>query len=146
MRTPLRCTPHRYAGQGNSSNAFPWGPNPSEGRLYPQKKSGYAIPGPEPVGKYSPKDLSPFGVADMLGNVWQYTDEFQARLPMRTHRPCARTHAIQPCARTAGQPHALGLRARRLQLPPEWIGLVLPEQSGPRHGPSCPKPSSRCTL
>ena len=66
MRTPLRCTPHRYAGQGNSSNAFPWGPNADakdKASHMPSQKSGYAIPGPEPVGKYSPKDLSPFGVA-----------------------------------------------------------------------------------
>jgi len=47
------------------------------GAHFPQLQSDQRIPGPEPVGKYSPGDLSPFGVADMLGNVWQYTDEFQ---------------------------------------------------------------------
>ena len=49
----------------------------ASGTQFPQLQSGHGIPGPEPVGKYSPGDLSPFGVADMLGNVWQYTDEFQ---------------------------------------------------------------------
>ena len=71
----------QYAGQGNGTSSFtrptPWGATEGMGVHFPQQQSGQSIPGPEPVGKYSPGDLSPFGVADMLGNVWQYTDEFQ---------------------------------------------------------------------
>lgn len=71
----------QYAGQGTGTTSYtrptPWGDAGGMGVHFPQQQSGQVIPGPEPVGKYSPGDLSPFGVADMLGNVWQYTDEFQ---------------------------------------------------------------------
>lgn len=33
--------------------------------------------GSEPVTAHAPQGDSPFGVSDLVGNVWQYTDEFQ---------------------------------------------------------------------
>jgi formylglycine-generating enzyme required for sulfatase activity len=38
---------------------------------------GNDFAGPAPVGSHSPEGDSPFGVADLVGNIWQYTDEFQ---------------------------------------------------------------------
>merc|ERR1711964_309579 len=41
------------------------------------QRSGNTNPGPEPVTAHVPLGDSPFGVSDLVGNVWQYTDEFQ---------------------------------------------------------------------
>ena len=38
--------------------------------------SGRVIPGPEPTGRYDGCGKSAFGVADLVGNVWQYTSWF----------------------------------------------------------------------
>ena len=89
----------QYAGQGGDyTRVTPWGGRAAEvagggeGKPpkfacddvhCPKQQSGAAIPGPQPVGKYSPGDLSPFGVADMLGNVWQMTDGERAHTSAR---------------------------------------------------------------
>lgn len=66
----------QYAGQGGESDrAYPWGRQANQS-LYPMQVTGTVFPGPEPVGKYGNDALSPFGVGDMVGGVWQYTDEF----------------------------------------------------------------------
>ena len=65
----------QYAAQGGDQNRiYPWGntwdpanvPTPDEGRELTQ---------PNDVDAH-PAGASPFGVADMVGNVWQWTDEF----------------------------------------------------------------------
>ena len=68
----------QFAGQGGNLSApkFPWG-SIANASLMPKQVMGTVVPGPEPVGKYSPAGDSMFGVADMLGNVWQYTDEHE---------------------------------------------------------------------
>ena len=44
---------------------------------FPRCHGGNATPRAERVGAHSPAgDYSPFGVADLVGSVWQYTDEF----------------------------------------------------------------------
>eukprot|EP01084_Bolivina_argentea_P032055 59303_1 len=43
---------------------------------FPQTHYGRTIPGPEDVNKYSSISESIFHVSDMIGNIWQYTDEF----------------------------------------------------------------------
>jgi formylglycine-generating enzyme required for sulfatase activity len=56
----------QYAAQGTDGRSWPWGRNPAKG--FCNESSGR----PTPVGAF-PKGKSPFGVADLVGNVWQLT-------------------------------------------------------------------------
>ena len=64
----------QFAAQGNDGRAYPWGnawrddavPTPSRGRRHGV---------PADVDAH-PLGASPFGVLDMVGNVWQWTDEY----------------------------------------------------------------------
>jgi formylglycine-generating enzyme required for sulfatase activity len=64
----------QYAAQGTDGRRYPWGddwrsaavPEPSLDRL---------MPAPSDVGAHA-AGASPFGVMDMVGNVWQWTDEY----------------------------------------------------------------------
>ena len=42
----------------------------------PKQQHGRDLRGPAPVDAF-PKGASPFGVMDLTGNIWQWTDEFQ---------------------------------------------------------------------
>jgi len=66
----------QYAAQGTDGRAYPWGPNDDPNR-YPKQQSGNDFTGSEAVTAHAPAGDSPFGVSDLVGNVWQYTDEFQ---------------------------------------------------------------------
>jgi len=66
----------QYAAQGTDGRRFPWGNDEDQSR-FPVLNRGRKNPGPEPVTKYAGVGDSPFGVSDLVGNVWQYTDEFQ---------------------------------------------------------------------
>lgn len=66
----------QYAAQGADGRLYPWGNNKSATGALPVLHSGRANPGPPLVGAHSPAGDSPFGVADLVGTVWQYTDEF----------------------------------------------------------------------
>lgn len=63
----------QYAGQGTDGRAYPWGSDNNQSN-YPVQHSGNSIPGPEDVFAH-PGGASPYGVLDMVGNVWHYTDE-----------------------------------------------------------------------
>ena len=64
----------QFAAQGTDHRLYPWGsrwdplnaPLPNQGRT---------MRGPDDVGAHPAGD-SPQGVADLVGNVWQWTDEF----------------------------------------------------------------------
>ena len=64
----------QYAAQGGDGRAYPWGdawnpaavPGPNRGRR--------GLP-PSDVHAH-PAGASPFGVMDLVGNVWQWTDEY----------------------------------------------------------------------
>eukprot|EP01084_Bolivina_argentea_P186942 322127_1 len=66
----------QYSAQGNTSYIYPWGNQQKMGINFPQSQSGRILPGPEDVNKYTPQGNSIFGVGDLIGNIWQYTDEF----------------------------------------------------------------------
>jgi formylglycine-generating enzyme required for sulfatase activity len=66
----------QYAAQGTDGRPYPWGAT-KDAAHFPHGTTGNTYGGPEPVDTYSPAGDSPFGVSDLVGNVWQYTDEFQ---------------------------------------------------------------------
>jgi gamma-glutamyl hercynylcysteine S-oxide synthase len=63
-----------YAAQGSDYRTYPWGNtwNPS---AVPVPDQGRTMRGPDDVGTH-PSGASPFGVMDMVGNIWQWTDEY----------------------------------------------------------------------
>ena len=64
----------QYAAQGDDARRYPWG-NEWDARAVPTPDQRREMREPTDVGAY-PKGASPFGVMDMVGNVWQWTDEF----------------------------------------------------------------------
>ena len=70
----------QYAAQGRDGRPFPWGPMMGPGRCNDKLNRT------TPVTAF-PKGASPFGVLDMVGNVWQMTGRRlrQRRLPLRDH-------------------------------------------------------------
>ena len=83
----------QYAAQGNDGRRYPWGecnwlaPPLSGGPFAcPWEKDPQDAPAPIPDKERvlappndvdaHPKGASPFGVMDMVGNVWQWTDEY----------------------------------------------------------------------
>ena len=65
----------QYFAQGNDGRTYPWG-NSDNASLTPPVNNDYDDLGPAPVGQY-PAGASPFGVEDLVRNVWQMTTEFQ---------------------------------------------------------------------
>ena len=65
----------QYAAQGLDGRAYPWGDADDASRRPPLVDDAAACPPRSDVDAY-PSGASPFGVLDMAGNVWQYTDEF----------------------------------------------------------------------
>jgi len=58
----------QYAAQGRDGRAFPWGAKMEPGRCNDKLNRT------TPVGAF-PRGASPFGVLDMVGNVWQVMDD-----------------------------------------------------------------------
>ena len=66
----------QYAAQGGDQNRiYPWG-NTWVSSNVPTPVKGRSLTEPDPVDAH-PAGASPFGVMDMVGNVWQWTDEYQ---------------------------------------------------------------------
>ena len=71
----------QYAAQGTDGRLYPWGNNWPWGNdgssaAVPMPEKGRTPPGPSEVIAH-PAGASPFGVMDLTGNVWQWTDEFE---------------------------------------------------------------------
>jgi formylglycine-generating enzyme required for sulfatase activity len=64
----------QYAAQGTDGRTYPWG-NEWDASAAPAPDKGRNMRAPTNVDAF-PKGASPFGVMDMVGNVWQWTDEF----------------------------------------------------------------------
>jgi formylglycine-generating enzyme required for sulfatase activity len=65
----------QYAAQGADRRTYPWG-NVWNADAIPVPDKGRTMRGPDEVDAH-PKGASPFGVMDLVGNVWQWTEEFQ---------------------------------------------------------------------
>jgi formylglycine-generating enzyme required for sulfatase activity len=64
----------QYAAQGSDGRLYPWG-DTWNGDAAPKPDKGRDLTGPDDVTAHA-AGASPFGVMDMVGNVWQWTDEF----------------------------------------------------------------------
>ena len=64
----------QYAAQGTDGRLYPWGNEWNAARL-PQPNRGRTLLPPDDVDAH-PGGASPFGVMDLVGNIWQWTDEF----------------------------------------------------------------------
>lgn len=64
----------QYAAQGTDGRAYPWGHAWDAARV-PATNRGRTLLSPDDVDAH-PDGASPFGVLDLVGNVWQWTDEF----------------------------------------------------------------------
>jgi formylglycine-generating enzyme required for sulfatase activity len=64
----------QYAAQGLDGRRYPWGNEWNAGAV-PQPSAAREMPAPDDVDAH-PAGASPFGVMDLIGNVWQWTDEY----------------------------------------------------------------------
>lgn len=64
----------QYAAQGADGRLYPWGDAWNERAVPPTNRGRELLP-PADVDAH-PEGASPFGVMDLVGNVWQWTDEF----------------------------------------------------------------------
>jgi formylglycine-generating enzyme required for sulfatase activity len=64
----------QYAAQGTDGRLYPWG-NEWNAAAVPPVETRRVMRAPTDVDAY-PQGASPFGVMDLVGNVWQWTDEF----------------------------------------------------------------------
>lgn len=71
--------PHEWewqmAAQGTDGRVYPWG-NEWRATAVPVPDTGREMRAPDPVDAH-PEGASPYGVMDMAGNVWQWTEEFE---------------------------------------------------------------------
>lgn len=65
----------QYAAQGRDGRLYPWG-NQWDPEVVPKPDLLRRLTSPDDVNSH-PRGASPFGVMDMVGNVWQWTNEFE---------------------------------------------------------------------
>lgn len=67
----------QYAAQGSDGRRYPWG-DAWDAAAVPVPWLARTMPDPADVDAH-PRGASPFGVLDLVGNVWQWTDEYRDR-------------------------------------------------------------------
>ncbi|MDY0744152.1 SUMF1/EgtB/PvdO family nonheme iron enzyme [Paucibacter sp. R3-3] len=65
----------QYAAQGSDGRLYPWG-NAWDTQAVPAPNRSRTMRAPADVGTH-PRGASPFGVQDLVGSVWQWTDEYE---------------------------------------------------------------------
>jgi formylglycine-generating enzyme required for sulfatase activity len=70
------------AAQGPDYRTFPWGETWESSICNNAERK---LDDTEPVGAHSPEADSPYGVADMAGNVWEWTNSLNKDLPYDAH-------------------------------------------------------------
>ncbi|UHQ22203.1 formylglycine-generating enzyme family protein [Lysobacter sp. 5GHs7-4] len=65
----------QYAAQGSDGRRYPWGDDWRDDAV-PATHRGRRLRAPDDVDAH-PAGASPFGVLDLVGNVWQWTDEYR---------------------------------------------------------------------
>ena len=65
----------QYAAQGTDGRLYPWG-NDWNVNAVPIPEKGRSLRGPD-EGQTHPQGASPLNVMDLVGNIWQWTDEYQ---------------------------------------------------------------------
>ena len=71
------------AARGTDGRIWPWGNEPPTAEYCNFNNN---VRGTTPVGKYSPKGDSPYGCADMTGNVWEWTGSWYRKEKTRALR------------------------------------------------------------
>ena len=66
------------AARGEKGREYPWGNEFDKGRCNSAESN---LQDTTPVGSYSPRGDSPYGCADMAGNVWEWTHSLQWNYP-----------------------------------------------------------------
>lgn len=64
----------QYAAQGTDGRAYPWGED-WDATAVPAPSLARVMPDPVDIGTH-PAGASPFGVEDLVGTIWQWTDEY----------------------------------------------------------------------
>ena len=69
-----------YAATGGDEHEYPWGNGFDADKCNTREGE---VGDTTPVGTYSPQGDSPFGIADMAGNVWEWIDSEESIKPLR---------------------------------------------------------------
>lgn len=69
------------AARSSDGRTYPWGDSPDPGNL----NAGNRIGDTKPIGSY-PGGMSPYGVHDLAGNVWEWTADWYEPYPGSSHR------------------------------------------------------------